>query len=189
MLRNPASWVILISFLLLLASYDDGNAAGRHVRFTGETVFREFTDRLYQPDRCGRRCRDAGADCMAWSYEGPPPRAPIGSTSRCVLLKSFRSTVSDRRFVSALAEEPLPGDLNNQCVRILPADFAPYLPTRISTPNPGMCEQKCRDMPSCRAWTYHKAVTAPGTTPLSCSLTGQDPPSFQTSNSCLSGRR
>lgn len=173
----------------LIFSATPAQSAQRHKKFSSQTVIAQFTDRLYQPDRCGTRCRN-NANCIAWSYEGPPRGAPVGATSVCYILSGVTPTlIVDTRFTSAFAEELLPGDLDNQCVRPLSIRIDGYEPTMLLKPNPGLCAEKCRTTAGCRAWTYHKLITGRGTAPLTCFITPESPPTFSPSTGCLSGTR
>lgn len=170
-------------------------SAHRNKRFSSQTVIAKYTDRLYQPDHCGTRCRN-NPNCVAWSYEGPPRGAPIGTTSVCYILSGVTPPlIDDRRLTSAFAEEALTGDIDNQCIKPLTVAIAGYETTTLSRPNPGLCAEKCRTTLGCRAWTYHKLITGRSPWPLSCFLTPENPPTFLSSTAflpstgCLSGTR
>jgi hypothetical protein len=181
--------IVLASLVATFFFVTSAQSAHRGKRFSAPVILTKFTDRIYQPDVCGQRCRE-NARCMSWGYEGPPPAAPIGSTSACYLYSNLGVPfVPDRRYTSALAEEPVAGELDNQCTRMLPVGFPLYLPERIAIPNPGLCAARCRSLTTCRAWTYQKAVTGPSPMPMSCYLTGEDPPTFVRGTGCLSGLR
>jgi hypothetical protein len=157
---NPygaAALAIAMSLACVVLSVQAVSASERGTSWTSGTPTRTFEDRLYQPDFCARRCRDAGRDCVAWNYEAPPPAAAVGGKSRCTLL-GFPwqgPRAPNRRFASGLAEEALAGEAEGQCL----VPTTPYDRTVMLTfPNPGLCARECSADPNCKRWSYTRGL-------------------------------
>jgi hypothetical protein len=144
---------IVVALACAALSVHAVSAYERSTRWTTGTPTRTFDDRLYNPESCARRCRDAGRGCVAWNYEAPPPAVAVGGTSRCTLLgfpwQGPRSPA--RRFASGIAEEAMAGESNGQCLGpTTPLDRV----VTLTFPNPGLCARECSADARCRRWSY-----------------------------------
>ena len=162
--------------------------------FSNGALTREFFDRLYQPNLCAERCRQASTTCHGWTYESPPRSAPIGTAKSVCRLYTLTSPFRRpaQRTISALAEDALADELNGQCVLGSTFPIIGFDPFGfvIDHPNPQSCADICKGTPRCTAWTYTRAFTSGSPYRVrSCVFTDAATPSFAPAPACLSRRK